>query len=104
MMSLHLVVEADDERALARGLQGLGVRIAKALEPVDGAQRDGLRRPLPCATAAFADRSGPRARLRPDELPAPLSGRGGAVCAGRPRPVQLGLARIRNGSTRGPCA
>ena len=31
MMSLHLVVEADGERALARGLQGLGVRIAKAL-------------------------------------------------------------------------
>lgn len=28
---LHLVVEADDERALARGMQGLGVRIAKAL-------------------------------------------------------------------------
>src|SRR5712691_4184858 len=28
---LHLVVEAEDERALARGIQGLGVRIAKAL-------------------------------------------------------------------------
>src|SRR5690349_2648355 len=28
---LHLVVEAPDERALARGMQGLGVRIAKAL-------------------------------------------------------------------------
>jgi len=28
---LHLVVEAEDERALARGMQGLGVRIAKAL-------------------------------------------------------------------------
>src|SRR6267378_2228486 len=28
---LHLVVEADDERALARGMQGLGVRIAKTL-------------------------------------------------------------------------
>jgi putative transposase len=27
----HLVVEAQDERALARGMQGLGVRIAKAL-------------------------------------------------------------------------
>jgi putative transposase len=28
---LHLVVEAEDEAALARGMQGLGVRIAKAL-------------------------------------------------------------------------
>ncbi|HYV67416.1 MAG TPA: transposase [Myxococcales bacterium] len=28
---IHLVVEAADERALARGMQGLGVRIAKAL-------------------------------------------------------------------------
>jgi hypothetical protein len=28
---LHLVVEANDERALARGMQGLGVRVAKAL-------------------------------------------------------------------------
>jgi len=28
---IHLIVEAPDERALARGMQGLGVRIAKAL-------------------------------------------------------------------------
>ena len=28
---IHLVVEAGDERSLARGMQGLGVRIAKAL-------------------------------------------------------------------------
>ncbi len=33
---LHLVVEADDEKALARGMQGLGVRIAKALNRVMG--------------------------------------------------------------------
>ncbi len=33
---LHLVVEAGDEKALARGLQGLGVRIAKALNRVMG--------------------------------------------------------------------
>ncbi len=31
---LHLIVEAQDERALARGMQGLGVRIAKALNRV----------------------------------------------------------------------
>jgi len=33
---LHLVVEAPDERALARGMQGLGVRIAKALNRLMG--------------------------------------------------------------------
>src|SRR5207253_1330187 len=33
---LHLVVEADDEKALARGMQGLGVRIAKALNRLMG--------------------------------------------------------------------
>jgi putative transposase len=33
---LHLVVEAENERALARGMQGLGVRIAKALNRVMG--------------------------------------------------------------------
>ena len=33
---LHLVVEADDEKALERGMQGLGVRIAKALNRVMG--------------------------------------------------------------------
>ena len=31
---LHLLVEAQDERALARGMQGMGVRIAKALNRV----------------------------------------------------------------------
>jgi len=31
---LHLVAEADDETALARGMQGLGVRIARALNRV----------------------------------------------------------------------
>lgn len=33
---LHLIVEALDERALARGMQGLGVRIAKALNRLMG--------------------------------------------------------------------
>src|SRR3954447_10489475 len=31
---VHLLVEADDERALSRGMNGLGVRIAKALNRV----------------------------------------------------------------------
>ena len=33
---IHLIIEAIDERALARGMQGLGVRIAKALNRVMG--------------------------------------------------------------------
>ena len=33
---IHLMVEAQDERSLARGMQGLGVRIAKALNRVMG--------------------------------------------------------------------
>jgi len=33
---LHLIVEAVDERALARGMQGLGVRVAKALNRLMG--------------------------------------------------------------------
>jgi REP element-mobilizing transposase RayT len=37
---LHLIAEADDEDALARGMQGLGVRIARALNQV-------LRRAVP---------------------------------------------------------
>jgi len=33
---LHLIVEADNERALARGMQGLCIRIAKALNALMG--------------------------------------------------------------------
>ena len=33
---IHLIVEADDQRAIARGMQGLGVRIAKALNRLMG--------------------------------------------------------------------
>jgi putative transposase len=33
---IHMLVEAPDERALARGMQGLGVRIAKALNRLMG--------------------------------------------------------------------
>jgi REP element-mobilizing transposase RayT len=28
---IHLIVEADDRRALARGMKGLGVRVARAV-------------------------------------------------------------------------
>ena len=36
MMSLHLVVEADDERALARGMQGLTIRVARGVNRASG--------------------------------------------------------------------
>ena len=35
---LHLIVEADDTESLSRGMQGLGVRMAKALNRVMGAR------------------------------------------------------------------
>ena len=38
---LHLVVEADSDLALSRGMQGLGVRIARTQSP-DEAPREGL--------------------------------------------------------------
>ena len=33
---LHLIVEADDRRALSRGMQGLGIRLAKAIQRLFG--------------------------------------------------------------------
>ena len=33
---MHLIGEADDKRALARGMQGLGVRLARAVNKVMG--------------------------------------------------------------------
>ena len=33
---LHLIVEAEDKRALSRGMQGLGIRIAKAVNRILG--------------------------------------------------------------------
>ena len=42
MRPIHLIGEADDERALARGMQGLGVRIAKALNRLMGRKGTGF--------------------------------------------------------------
>src|ERR1700745_3655679 len=39
---VHLLVEADDQRALARGMQGLAVRTAHALNRVMNARRGGV--------------------------------------------------------------
>jgi putative transposase len=38
---IHLIVEAQDQRALSRGMQGLGIRIAKGLRRIQG-QRGGV--------------------------------------------------------------
>jgi hypothetical protein len=53
---IHLIVEADDTRALSRGLQGLGIRIAKNLN--GGLGRTG---------SVFADRYHARALTSPRE-------------------------------------
>jgi hypothetical protein len=54
---LHLVCEADDERALGRGLQGLGIRIAR-----------GLNARLGRKGRVFADRYFCRALTSPTEV------------------------------------
>src|SRR5258706_15801448 len=56
-MSLHLIVEASDSVALARGIQGLCVRIARAVNRVLG--RSGK---------VFADRYHARALRSPTEV------------------------------------
>jgi REP element-mobilizing transposase RayT len=58
---LHLLVEADDERALARGMQGLNVRLARRLNAVLG-----RRGPL------FATRYHARALRTPREVRAAI--------------------------------
>jgi REP element-mobilizing transposase RayT len=54
---LHLIVEADDRRALSRGMQGLLVRVARALNKL-------LRR----SGSVFGDRYHARALLTPREV------------------------------------
>ncbi|MGE5047020.1 MAG: transposase [Deltaproteobacteria bacterium] len=54
---LHLVVEADDSEALSRGMQGLNIRIAKALNALMGK-----------AGRVFADHYHPRLLLSPTQL------------------------------------
>ena len=54
---LHLLVEADDDRALTRGMQGLAIRVAKALNRLMG---DGGR--------VFADHYHSRLLHTPTEL------------------------------------
>ena len=49
---LHFIIEADDARALARGMQGLTIRLAKRINKVLGRRGQGLRRPLLVARAA----------------------------------------------------
>jgi hypothetical protein len=59
---LHLVCEADDEKALARGLQGLGIRMAR-----------GLNRRFGRSGRVFADRYFARALTTPREVRAALA-------------------------------
>lgn len=59
---LHLVCEAKDERALAKGMQGLGIRVAKA-----------INRRLARSGRVFADRYHSRALKTPREVHRALS-------------------------------
>lgn len=59
----HLIVEADCEVALGRGMKALGARLAKAVNRHLRAIGARARRPLPPARAAHAARSSQRARL-----------------------------------------
>jgi REP element-mobilizing transposase RayT len=54
---LHLIVEADDSHALSRALQGLCIRIAKALNAMMG-----------CSGAVFSDHYWSRQLRTPTEL------------------------------------
>ena len=58
---MHLLVEAADEKSLARGMNGLGVRVAQGLNKVMGRQREGARRALSRAHLADADGGAERA-------------------------------------------
>jgi hypothetical protein len=80
---LHLVVEADDERALARGMQGLGVRIAKALNRLMARKGAVFADHYHARIPALAGAGGERAGVHVDELPAPLSRGVGSVREGR---------------------
>src|SRR5207244_7636675 len=54
---VHFIVEADDTEALSRGMQGLGIRIAKALNALMG-----------CSGAVFADHYDGRLLATPTQL------------------------------------
>ena len=65
---MHLLVEADDPTKFERGMRGLTIRIAKAVNRATRPRRAGLGRPLPCASHPDAARDAERARLRAEQL------------------------------------
>jgi REP element-mobilizing transposase RayT len=79
---LHLVVEAAGAAALARGMQGLSVRLARRrINALLGRRGKLLAQRYHARRAAHADRGAQRHPLRAAERPAPRRERGVAVMA-----------------------
>ena len=93
---LHFIVEADNTRSLSRGMQGLKIRIAKALNRLWSLLRCSLRRPLLRARDEVAARGPKRAQLRPQQRPPPRPR------SRRHRPILLGgvVRRLARGESR----
>ena len=64
---VHLMAEAADGRALSRGIQGLGIRLAKA-KPRPRQARQCMERPLSRACAQDSARGAKRPGVRPPKL------------------------------------
>src|SRR4051812_11494015 len=64
---LHLLVEAEDALALTRGIKGLSVRMARALNKAHGMRGPGLPRPLPLARPEEPAGGGVRDAVRAQE-------------------------------------
>jgi REP element-mobilizing transposase RayT len=96
---LHLIVEAENRTALARGVQGLKAGMARRLKGPARSSRRGLRGPLPRAPAAQPTRGAELPGLRVEELReapgrAPRAGHGAHA---RHRPLLLGAMVHRLG-------
>src|SRR5262249_2863241 len=74
---VHLLVEAEGCVALARGMQGVCVRLAKAVNRIRAA-RAGLVRPVSCAGSPDAERGPKRSDLCSIERPETRRGRAGS--------------------------
>ena len=79
---------------------GAGRAHREGAEPAHAAEGDGFRGPLPRSHPALAHAGRERARVRLAELPPSLPSGAGALRGRSARPVQLGVARAGERSTR----
>ena len=73
---MHLIVEAEGEKSLSKGMNGLGVQSGARAQSRHGAQRRRARRALPRAHLADADGSEERARVSARQREEALRARG----------------------------